>query len=334
MIVQGLEFAQPYLLLLLLLLPLLGYYYYKKHRHYYAKLRLSSTAGFSAEEDSWRVKLRPMIQVLQLLAIACLIVALARPRLVLVKENVEVEGIDIIISMDVSVSMLSRDFEPSRLAVSKEVAQDFVDQRPYDRIGLVVFAGESFTQCPLTTDHQVLKSFLGNVQEGLLKNGTAIGMGLATAVKRLEDSDAKSKIVILLTDGVENEGYLRSPAAIRLAKEVGVKVYTIGVGSQGQARTPSGIMPDGSYTYRWMRVTIDERLLTRIAEETGGQYFRAKDLEELKAIYNEIDQLERSKIETTTIRNYTEQFHYFVLSALVLVFLQLVLANTIFKTIV
>ncbi len=333
MTVQGLEFAQPYWLLLLLLLPLLGIYYYKKQQNYYATLRLSSTAGF-LPEDSWRVTWRPVIQVLQLAAITCLIVAMARPRLVLVKENVEVEGIDIIISMDVSMSMLAKDFEPNRLEVSKQVAKEFVSQRPYDRMGLVVFGGESFTQCPLTTDHEVLKTFLSNVQSGLLKPGTAIGMGLATAVKRLEESETKSKIIILLTDGEENEGYVRSPQAIRLAKDFGVKVYTIGVGSKGQAQMPDGIRPDGSYTYRWVRVNIDEELLTRIATETGGQYFRAKDLEELKAVYREIDKLERSKIETTTIRNYTDQFHYFIWAALVFIFLQLVLSNTIFKTIV
>lgn len=333
MTVQGLEFAHPYWLLLLLLLPALAYYYYKKQQEYYATLRLSSTQGFSTE-DNWKVKLRPIIQVLQLLAIASLMIAIARPRLVLTKENVEVEGIDIMISMDVSPSMLAKDFEPNRLEVSKEVAKDFIEERDYDRIGLVVFAGESFTQCPLTTDHQVLNTFVDNIQSGLLKNGTAIGMGLATAVKGLEESESKSKIVILLTDGENNSGYISPTQAIGLAKEFGIKVYTIGVGTKGQARMPSAIRPDGSYAYTWMRVNIDEELLTNMANETGGQYFRAKDLEELKAIYEQIDELERSKIETTTIRNYTEQFHYFVLAALIFVFLQLVLSNTIFKTIV
>lgn len=333
MIAQGIEFAQPYLLLLLLLLPLFGVYYYKKQQEYYATLRLSSTQGFQVE-DSWRVKLRPTVQVLQLLAIASLIVALARPRLVLTKENVEVEGIDIMISMDVSPSMMAKDFDPNRLTVSKQVAQEFVKARQYDRIGLVVFSGESFTQCPLTTDHQVLNNFIDNVQSGLLQSGTAIGMGLATAVKGLESSKTKSKIVILLTDGENNSGYISPTQAVGLAKEFGIKVYTIGVGSKGQARMPTGIRPNGTYVYNWMQVNIDEELLTNMANETGGQYFRAKDLEELKAIYNQIDKLERSKIETTTLRNYTEQFHYFVFAALIFVFLQLVLSNTIFKTIV
>lgn len=333
MTAQGIEFAQPYILLLLLLLPLLGGYYYKKQQEYYATLRLSSTQGFS-EGDSWRVKLRPAIQVLQLLAIASLIIALARPRLVLTKENVEVEGIDIMISMDVSPSMLAKDFDPNRLEVSKAVAKEFVDARVHDRIGLIVFAGESFTQCPLTTDHQVLNTFLDNVQSGLLQPGTAIGMGLATAVKGLEESKSKSKIVILLTDGENNSGYISPTQAIGVAKEFGIKVYTIGVGTKGQARMPSGIRPDGTYVYRWMPVNIDEDLLTNMSNETGGKYFRAKDLEELKAIYEQIDALERSKIETTTIRNYTERFHYFVLAALIFVFFQLVLSNTIFKTIV
>lgn len=333
MIVQGLEFAHPYWLLLLLLLPVLGVYYYKKQQAYYATLRLSSTQGFLSE-DSWRVKFRPVIQVLQLLAIASLVIAIARPRLVLVKENVEVEGIDIVISMDVSTSMLAKDFDPNRLEVSKAVAKDFVEQRPYDRIGLVVFSGESFTQCPLTSDHQVLNTFLENVQAGLLKAGTAIGMGLATAVKGLEASESKSKIVILLTDGENNSGYISPTQAVSLAKEFNIKIYTIGVGTKGRARMPTTILPNGTYGYSWMQVNIDEELLTNMANETGGQYFRAKDLEELKAIYGQIDELERSIIETTTIRNYTEQFHYWVLAALVFVFLQLVLSNTIFKTIV
>ncbi|MGH1335646.1 MAG: vWA domain-containing protein [Aureispira sp.] len=333
MTAQGIEFAQPYILLLLLLLPLLGTYYYKKQQEYYATLRLSSTQGF-LEEDSWRVKLRPVIQVLQLLAITSLIVALARPRLVLTKENVEVEGIDIMISMDVSSSMLAKDFDPNRLEVSKAVAKEFVKARTHDRIGLIVFSGESFTQCPLTTDHQVLNIFLDNIQSGLLKPGTALGMGLATAVKGLEASKSKSKIVILLTDGENNSGYISPTQAIGVAQEFDIKVYTIGVGTKGQARMPSGIRPDGTYAYRWMPVNIDEDLLTNMAKETGGQYFRAKDLEELKAIYDKIDMLERSKIETTTIRNYSERFHYLVVAALIFIFLQLVLSNTIFKTIV
>lgn len=329
----GIEFANPYLLGLLVLVPFMAWWYYQKQDEYFAKVRMSSTQGTFGEQ-SWKVKARPIVQVLQLLAITALIIALARPQAVLKKENVHAEGIDIMLAMDVSTSMLAKDFEPDRLEASKTVAADFVQQRKHDRIGLVVFAGESFTQCPLTTDHNILRSFLATLQCGLIENGTAIGMGLANAIKRLKESSAKSKIVILLTDGVNNTGYASPMQAADAAKQLGIKVYTIGVGTKGQARTPVAQRPNGTFIYDWSLVQIDEKLLRQIAKETGGEYFRAQDLEQLKAIYAKIDQLERTKIETTTIRNYQEKYHAFVFIAILLVFLQVLLANTLFKTIV
>jgi Ca-activated chloride channel family protein len=333
MIFEGIQFANPYLLGLLVVLPFLGWWYYTKQGDYFADVRMSSTQGLM-DSDSWKVKGRPIIQVLQVLAIGSLIIAIARPQAVLHQENVTAEGIDIMLSMDVSTSMLAKDFEPDRLGASKAVAAEFVSERKHDRIGLVVFAGESFTQCPLTTDHQILKSFLSTLQCGLIENGTAIGMGLANAVKRLKESKSKSKVVILLTDGVNNAGYASPMQAADAAKKLGVKVYTIGVGTKGQARTPVAQRPNGTFIYDWSLVQIDEGLLKRIAEETGGQYFRAQDMEQLKAIYAEIDRLETTKIETTTIRRYKEKFHGFVIAAILFVFFQVLLANTLFKTIV
>lgn len=330
---MGFEFANPHWLILLLLLPFMARWYYKNQGEYFADVKMSSTQGFS-DIDSWKVKARPVIQVLQLLSIALLIIAIARPQAVLQQENINAEGIDIMLAMDVSTSMLAKDFDPDRLEASKSVAAEFVEQRKHDRIGLVVFSGESFTQCPLTTDHSILRSFLATLQCGLIESGTAIGMGLANAVKRLKESDAKSKVVILLTDGVNNAGYASPMVATDAAKKLGVRVYTIGVGTQGQALSPVAQRPDGSFIYDWSIVQIDEELLNKIAKETGGQYFRAQDMEELKAIYQEIDRLETTKIETTTIRRYQEKYHNFVLIAIVLVFFQVLLSNTLFRTIV
>jgi Ca-activated chloride channel family protein len=329
----GIEFANPYVLGLLIFVPLMAWWYYQKQDEYIAEVRLSSTQGIAVAQ-SWKVKARPMLQVLQLLAITALILALARPQEVLKKENVNAEGIDIMLALDVSVSMLAKDFKPDRLEASKAVAAEFVEQRKHDRIGLVVFAGESFTQCPLTTDHNILRSFLSTLECGLIKNGTAIGMGLANASKRLKDSDAKSKVIILLTDGENNMGYASPMQATDAAKKLGIKVYTIGVGTKGQAQVPVAQRPNGSFIYGWQQVHIDEELLQKIAEETGGEYFRAQDMTQLKAIYSKIDVLERTKIETTTIRNYKEKYHFFVLLAICFVFIQVLLANTLFKTIV
>ncbi len=329
----NIEIAAPFWLLLLLVLPFMLWWYRQKQGQYFANVRLSTTDGLQGG-DSWKVKARPLVQLLHLVALASLIVALARPRAVLQEENITAEGIDIMLALDISVSMLARDFEPNRLAASKSVAASFVSERPHDRIGLVVFAGESYTQCPLTTDQAVLQLFLSTLQCGLIENGTAIGMGLANAVKRLNDSKSKSKIVILLTDGENNQGHTQPLQAAALAQKLGVKVYTIGVGTKGRALSPTRLNLDGTYMYNWVNVNIDEQLLQKISKETGGQYFRAKDINELKNIYAQIDLLETSKIEMTTIKRYKELFHSFVWAAILLLIVELILVHTVFKTIV
>ena len=333
MFFDSIHFAYPWVLALLLLVPLLGFWYYKKSTEYYPDVTFSSTGGFGGSQ-SWRVRFKWLVQAAQLLAISFLIVALARPQTVLQQENITAEGIDIMLAMDVSTSMLAKDFEPDRLEASKEVAQNFVSQRKTDRMGLVVFAGESFTQCPITSDLSIVKQFLSELEAGLIENGTAIGMGLSNAVKRLKDSEAKSKVIILLTDGVNNAGFASPMQAADAAKKLGIRVYTIGVGSKGQAKTPVAQRPNGSYVYGWQMVDIDENLLQEISKETGGQYFRAKDIEELKAIYQEIDRLEKTKIETTTIKRYSEAFHSWIWLAILFVLIKILLANLVFKSIV
>ena len=262
-----------------------------------------------------------------------LVIALARPQLTLKEEQIDAEGIDIILAMDLSSSMLAKDFKPDRLEASKVVAADFVEQRPYDRMGLTVFAGESFTQCPLTTDHKVVNEFLANLECGVLDDGTAIGMGLATGVNRLKDSEAKSKVVILLTDGVNNVGYVQPITAAEIAREFGVKVYTIGVGSTTEALSPIGRRGDGEYIFGFTRVEIDEDLLIEIADMTNGKYFRAVDEESLKQIYAEIDRLEKTKLEITTIKRHSEEYFRFAFLAMIFIGLEVFLRYTIFRTI-
>lgn len=324
-------FAQPWFLLLL---PVVGVLIFLRYRNkYYAEVEFSSTVGFEGSK-SWRTGLHPLLLVLQALAMIALIFAMARPQSVLTKENVKAEGIDIVMAMDVSSSMLAKDFKEDRLDAAKRVAQRFVDQREHDRVGLVLFAGESYTQCPLTSDHSIVKKFLSQLQCGLIAEGTAIGMGLANAVRRLKDSEAKSKVVILLTDGVNNTGYIQPMQAAAAAEKYGVKVYSIGVGTRGRARTPIAVKPNGQFVFGFAEVEIDEALLNKISEQSGGQYFRATDMESLEAIYEKIDQMERTKIEKTTFRRNREEFHWFVWLAVFAVFAYLMLANTVFRTIV
>ncbi len=330
-VLENIVFAHFWFLLLLPIVPVLLYLRHRKK--YYAEVRLSSTMGFQGVK-TWKTRLRPMLQILQVIAISALIIALARPQSVLRKENINAEAIDIMLSMDVSTSMLAKDFEADRLDASKRVAQAFVDRRKYDRIGIVLFGGESFTQCPLTTDHAIVKQFLANVQCGLIAEGTAIGLGLANAVRRLQKSEAKSKVVILITDGVNNSGNVPPLQAAEAAKKFGVKVYAIGVGTRGRAKGPVARKPNGGFVYGWVDVEIDEELMTAIAKETGGQYFRATDMASLEAVYAEIDKMERTKIEKSTFRRNREEFHWFVILAVLSVFLYMILSNTIFRTIV
>lgn len=325
---QHIFFSQPAFFGLFALLPLLIWWEVRRSGRAQATLMVSSVRAFRGSR-SWRTTLRPVSFVLRLLALSCLIVALARPQSRNDEQLVNGEGIDIMLCLDISGSMLAQDFTPSRMEAAKAVAQQFIDNRPTDRIGLVIFSGESFTMCPLTTDRNVLKAQLAQVQSGLLEDGTAIGSGLATGVDRLRTSPSKSKVIILLTDGENNGGLIDPNTAKEIAKQVGVKVYTIGMGTEGFAPVP--VQTPGGVIMQREKVNIDEKLLTQIATETGGRYYRAKDNESLKNIYAEIDRLEKSKIEVNTLHRFTEQFYPFALAAAFFLLLELLLKWTLLR---
>jgi Ca-activated chloride channel family protein len=323
---QHIVFAYPVVFSLLLLIPLVIYWYTKKRRQ--GTVMVSSTRNFG-ETQSWKNWFRHTPFLFRVLAIICLILALARPQIRNDEELTNGEGIDIILCLDISGSMLAQDFSPNRMEAAKRVASDFIDARPTDRIGLVIFSGESFTMAPLTTDRTVLKNQLFNVESGLLEDGTAIGSGLATSVERLRSSRSRSKVIILLTDGENNGGLIDPNTAKEIAKSVGVRVYTIGVGTEGFAPMP--VQTAGGVIMQKEKVSIDEKLLTQIANETGGKYFRAKDNESLSSIYKEIDQLEKTRIEITTLKRYSEQFFPFALAAALFVFLEYLLRFSLFR---
>jgi Ca-activated chloride channel family protein len=325
---QDIIFGQPWLLLLFLLIPVLIYWKYNKGRKQVAAIGISSIKGLT-ESKSWKNYFQQFPFILRMLALACIIIALARPQTRFDETQREGQGIDIILAIDVSGSMTAQDFTPNRMEAAKKVAEEFVDARPSDRIGVVIFAGESFTQCPLTTDHYVLKSQISQIRNGLLEDGTAIGSGLATSVDRLKNSKSKSKVVILLTDGMNNGGLIDPSTALEIAKTFHVKVYTIGVGTDGYAPTPVNT-PLG-IVMQSQKVSIDEDLLKNIAKQTGGQYFRATDNQSLKKIYGQIDQMEKSKVQITTFHHYTEKFYPFVFAALALLLLEVIFKFTFFK---
>ena len=325
---NNISFAQPYFFVAFGLIPFLIYWYSKKHAMQQGAVIVSDISARNL--SSLKTLLRHIPFVLRLLAITAIIIALARPQTTNQLQQAEGEGVDIILCIDVSGSMTAQDFQPNRLEAAKKVAADFVTKRQTDRIGIVIFAGESFTQCPLTTDQGVLLSAIENIRNGLLEDGTAIGSGLGTSVDRLRTSKAKSKVVILLTDGENNGGLIDPMTAKEIAKAFAVKVYTIGVGTDGYAKQPVQL-PTGDIVYQDAKVTIDEKLLTEIANETGGKYFRAKDNNSLSKIYEDIDTLEKSKVELTTMTRYTEKFFPFVMAALILLFLEVVLRFTLFK---
>ncbi len=326
------EFQHPWLLLLLLLLPLM--WYWKNKLRWSREVEVGFPHIDSVEGlNSYKTFLYKFLPYLRYLGLAGLIIALARPCLVLKEEEVKAEGIDIVMVMDLSSSMLARDFKPDRLTVSKNVASEFIDKRKYDRIGLVVFAGESFTQSPLTTDHRILKELLSTLESGMLEDGTAIGMGLASSVNRLKESESDSKIVILLTDGVNNSGYIKPMTAAEIAKELKVKVYTIGVGSMGNAVSPISKRSNGQYVFGLSKVEIDEELLQEISSLTGGKYYRATNEQALQQIYDEIDRLEKTEIEVSVFKRYNEEFRRFLLIGLILLGIEWLLKNTLLRTI-
>lgn len=329
---SNIVFLYPWVLALLALIPLFAYWAYKKRAERQVTLKMSSIGSNTSELQNWKTRIWWLLPLLKALAFAGVIIALARPQHTLKEEEIKAEGIDIMLVMDLSSSMLARDFKPDRLEVSKRVAGDFISKRPHDRIGMVVFAGEAFTQCPLTTDHGVLKEFLGGIRCGFLEDGTAIGMGLATAVNRIKDSEAKSKVVILLTDGVNNAGYVKPITAAEIAREFGVKLYAIGMGSTGQALTPISRMSNGSYKFGMARVEIDEALLNQMSDMTGGKYFRATSEQMLEKIYEFIDRMEKTEIEVTAIKRYSEEFRQFLLFGMACLLMHLIFKFTLFRS--
>jgi Ca-activated chloride channel family protein len=329
------QFENPEFLFGLLVLPLLAFWFWYKRKGLSPELHYPEADFLAAGAANWFSYLRHLLPTLRLLAIGLAIVALARPRTAEEQsKSKDLEGIDIVMALDVSASMLSQDLRPNRLEATKQVATDFINDRPNDRIGLAVYAGESFTQTPLTSDHKVLKNALLDLRYGLIEDGTAIGMGLATAVNRLKESAAKSKVIILLTDGENNRGEIAPLTAAQLAQEFNIRVYTIGVGSKGQARSPVAYLPGGGFRYGMVQVNIDEELLTQIAEQTGGRYFRATNNQKLKEIYTEIDSLEKTKLQELKFYTYDEKFSLFALWALGLFCAEVFLRYTLLKSFV
>ena len=327
------ELLNPEFLWLLILIPFLAIWYFLIRKKDTAILTVPSIKGFQTK-PSVVSKLKPVLYVLRLLALVAIIFALARPRNVSVSKRIKSnKGIDIVMAIDVSASMLARDLRPNRLEALKKVAVAFVNKRPNDRIGIVVYAGESFTQTPITSDKSIVKRTIERLQWGQLDGGTAIGMGLGSGVNRLKESKAKSKVIILLTDGVNNSGNIDPRTATELAKELGIKVYTIGIGTNGMADFPWSKDPrTGQLNFRKQQVEIDEKLLKEIAKETNGKYFRATNNDKLAQIYAEIDKLEKTKIEEFKYYNYQEMYRVLVFLALSLLLLEFLLKNTVFKS--
>jgi Ca-activated chloride channel family protein len=326
------EYAHPnYFYLLLLLVPVIAWYVYRQ-RSMQATLQISSVEPLLQTPKTIRNYLRHLPAILRMMVFILLIFVLARPQSTNRWENVTTEGIDIVLALDISSSMLAQDFKPDRLEASKDVAMEFISGRPNDRIGLVVFSAESFTQCPLTTDRAVLINLFKDIKSGMIEDGTAIGVGLTNAITRLKDSDAISKVIILLTDGVNNQGSIDPLTAAELAKSFGIRVYTIGVGSMGTAPYPVQDVFGRTYL-RDMPVEIDEATLQQIADMTNGKYFRATNNQKLREIYAEIDKLEKSKIDVKEFSKKQEEYLWFAISAAILLLIELLLRYTVFRKI-
>jgi Ca-activated chloride channel family protein len=330
---ENIQFANPEYLWLLLVLPLVLLLLFLNKNKGQAVLKMSSLKAFD-QKTPLLVRFRFVLWLFRLISLALIITALARPQSVDVStRTITNKGIDIVMAIDVSSSMLAQDLKPNRLDALKQVARTFVQDRVSDRVGLVIYAGESYTKTPITSDKSIVINSLNSIRfDGLIEDGTAIGMGLATAVNRLKDSRAKSKVIILLTDGVNNSGFIDPKIAAELAVEYNIKTYTIGLGSNGTARAPVGILPNGQFQYGMTKVEIDEVLLKEIATTTGGQYFRATDNRKLEEVYAEINKLEKTEIEEFKYYNYQERFRPLILWALALIFLEWLLRNTLFKS--
>ena len=324
------EFADPAFLWLLLAVPALAWWYFRRRARRGGSLVYSDLAAVRRADIRRGGRRRHVLPVLRLLALTALVVAFARPRAGVTSENVLTEGIDIVLVLDISSSMLAEDLEPNRIDAAKQVAADFVSGRLNDRIGLVVFAGQAFTQVPLTLDYGVVRDLMAELDVGMVEDGTAVGMGLATAIKRLNESVAESKVVVLLTDGRSNRGEIDPLTAAQMAQALGVRVYTIGAGSRGTARVPVDD-PLMGRRYATVRVDVDEETLAEVASITGGQYFRATDTESLASIYQEIDELETTEIEVRNFTRYTELFHFPLAAGLLLLLIETGLANTVLR---
>lgn len=328
------SFENGWVLALIPLVCLLaGLWWYFLLRRYYPALRISTIAPLKGWDHSFKAVIKWILPAFRLVTLALLLVALARPQTSYDEEKQTTEGIDIVIAVDVSTSMLSKDFEPNRLEAAKREAAAFIDGRQHDRIGLVVFSGESFTQCPVTIDHNIVRTQLKGIKNGLLEDGTAIGMGLATSVQRLKELDTKSRVVILMTDGVNNRGLIDPMTASDISVQYGVRVYTIGVGTNGDALTPVAMTANGQLIFDRAPVQIDEPLLKEIAKKTGGQYFRANDDRKLKEVYQQIDKLEKTKTEVSAYERKTEKFYAFALAAAVLLLIELLLRYLVARSI-
>jgi len=327
-------FANKWVLYLIpVVLVFAGLWWYFLSKKNFPSLKLSATNAFAGMQVPFKARLKQFLPALRIAALVFLLVALARPQTSYDEEKVTTEGIDIVLAIDVSTSMLAKDFSPNRLEAAKKEAMNFIDGRPHDRIGLVIFSGESFTQCPVTIDHAIVKNQLKGIKNGLMEDGTAIGMGLATSVQRLKELPSKSKVVILMTDGVNNKGLIDPATASDIAMQFKTRIYTIGIGTNGKAMTPVAMTPSGELIFDYADVQIDEALLKDIAKKTGGQYFRATDNKRLKDIYAQIDKLEKTKIEVSAFEHKTEKFFPFALIAGVLVLLEMVFRYLIVKSI-
>ncbi|WP_315012847.1 VWA domain-containing protein [Capnocytophaga leadbetteri] len=328
---KNIVFANPEFFWLLLLLPLMLLWYWFWNKKSQANVTFSSTLAFK-KTKSWSDALYHLLFALRMIAIALIVVALARPQTHSENAKTKItDGIDIVMAIDVSASMLSQDLKPNRFEALKKVASQFVKDRPNDRIGLVIYAGESYTKTPVTTDKSIILNALSEITYGQIEDGTAIGMGLATAVNRLKESKAKSRVIILLTDGVNNTGFIDPQTAAELAAEYGIKVYTVGIGTNGMALSPYALNADGSIIYRMQQVDIDEPLMKKIAQVTKGRYFRATNNQKLQQIYDEINQMETTKIEEFKYTEVDEKFRWWVLVAGVLLLLEFVLKHTLLR---
>jgi Ca-activated chloride channel family protein len=327
------SFLNPEFFWLFLLIPVAIAWLFWKRKEQSATLKISSVKGFKTSK-SLLATLKPYLFVLRLIALSSIIIALARPRTVDISSQTKTtKGVDIVMAIDLSSSMLAKDLKPNRMEALKEVASKFVENRPNDRIGIVAYAGEAYTKTPVTSDKAIVQEAIKDIKfDNVLQDGTAIGMGLSTAVNRLKDSKAKSKVIILLTDGVNNAGFIEPETASQIAKEFGIKVYTVGIGSNGMALFPYALAPNGDFLYKNMKVEIDEQLMKNIATNTGGKYFRASSNSKLESIYNEINKLETTEIEELKFYDYDEKFRPFVWIAGILLLVEVGLRNTIFRS--